>query len=412
MKVADVMSPQVEHVEVGETVEEVCGHIFGRGINGVPVCKGKKLVGFITERDILAKFYPSMQEYMEDTVHGSDFEAMEERVSEILALKASDVMSGDPTTVTPDTPLLRAQSLMAVRKVGRLPVVDGKDNLVGILSKGDIFRAIVGKRLPLGEEGKFYDWVSSYYDSIIDWKKRLSSEIPDIVTLFRREGVRSVLDIASGTGEHAIALAKRGFSVVGLESSRLMCEVAEAKRVKLLPQQKERATILNGSYKTLLRRISGADAAIFMGNTFPFVMVTDRTILQDVARTLNKNRSLFVFQLINFKKIFEAERGLRNFTMTKSQGVPHALFAFYTRDTGRTLSFSQAVFDRSGGKWVFRGIRSTPLLEVKKDHIVGQLERAGFSKFAFYGGSYNGPLFKEPFKPLESDLLNVVAKRG
>ncbi|PJA00602.1 MAG: hypothetical protein COX78_00325, partial [Candidatus Levybacteria bacterium CG_4_10_14_0_2_um_filter_35_8] len=65
MKVQDVMSSRVDLVFTDTPVREVSRLIFGKGVNGVPVCNGKKIVGFITERDILAKFYPSMQEYIE-----------------------------------------------------------------------------------------------------------------------------------------------------------------------------------------------------------------------------------------------------------------------------------------------------------------------------------------------------------
>ena len=58
MKVANVMSRQVDYVTKNTSVKDVCRLIFGRGINGVPVREGKKIVGFITERDVISKFYP------------------------------------------------------------------------------------------------------------------------------------------------------------------------------------------------------------------------------------------------------------------------------------------------------------------------------------------------------------------
>ncbi|MDO8657403.1 MAG: CBS domain-containing protein, partial [Candidatus Levybacteria bacterium] len=78
MKVSDVMSTQVNTVSPDTSVSSVAQIIFGHNINGVPVVKDRKLVGFITERDILSRFYPSMQEYVEDPVSARDFEGMEE----------------------------------------------------------------------------------------------------------------------------------------------------------------------------------------------------------------------------------------------------------------------------------------------------------------------------------------------
>ena len=128
MKVADAMSSHVDHVSSDTKVKDVSLLIFGRGINGVPVCKGRKVIGFITERDILSQFYPSLDEYAQDPFREGDFEGMEKKVNDIFEMTADKIMSTNITRVTPDTPLLRAQSLMFIEKVGRLPVVDKKGN--------------------------------------------------------------------------------------------------------------------------------------------------------------------------------------------------------------------------------------------------------------------------------------------
>ena len=53
------------------------------------------------------------------------------------------------------------------------------------------------------------------YHLAIDWKKRLSNEIPFFQTIFKENGCKKILDCACGTGQHAIALARMGFSVSG-----------------------------------------------------------------------------------------------------------------------------------------------------------------------------------------------------
>ena len=54
-------------------------------------------------------------------------------------------MTKRPVTVTPETPILKAASLMILRKVRRLPVVDGDGQLVGIASQGDVHMAVFEK---------------------------------------------------------------------------------------------------------------------------------------------------------------------------------------------------------------------------------------------------------------------------
>ncbi len=415
MKVADIMQRHVEFISPEDTVLEASRLIFGRGINGLPVCKNKKIVGFITERDILAKFYPSIQDYVDDPVHSSDFEGMEDRVNDVLEMTVDKIMSGKPVTVSANTPLLRAQSLMFIDKIGRLPVVDEEENLIGIISKSDIFRAIVGDKVPLepaGEEG-FYDWLGEYYDELYDWKERLNNEIPDLVKLFSKEKVKSVLDIASSTGEHSVALAEEGFKMIGLEASNLMHSLAEKKQNKLSPSHRDKITFLKGSYKKNLENLSPVDAAIFMGNALRPVMNTDEKILENVVDTLNKENPILVFQLLNLEKIFK-NNGFRDFTITDSRsgvGPKHALLSFYTKESSKDMFINRAVFSLTGRKWTFRGVRSTSVVPIEQKELLGKLRKLGFSKFSFYGSSIYQPIFKYPFKPLESDWLTIVAKK-
>lgn len=414
MKVADVMNKHVEYVTTDTSVIEVCRHIFGRGVNGLPVCKDKKVVGFITERDILSKLYPSIDEYIDDPFHASDFEEMEEKASEVLSLTAKDVMSTNPATVTSDTPVLQAQSLMFIHKVGRLPVIDKNGELIGIISKGDIFRAIVGKKLPFEEEEEFYDWLAKNYDSVVDWERRLTFEISDLVELFEKENVKNIIDVASGTGEHIIALAKEGFNTAGFEASPLMGKSAESKIQKLPESLKKRVKQFTGLYKDSLPQLRNRpDAAIFMGNVLPHILLTDKDILKNVVRIIRAKQPVLVFQIANFDKIFKIGDGYRDFAIHKvpqALGEKQAFLRFYTQDNGKT-TYNIAIFKYDNEQWNFRGIHTKQIIRIGEKEIIEMLKDLGFSKIALYGSSFYGPLFKKPFEPLESDWLNVVAFR-
>jgi acetoin utilization protein AcuB len=58
-------------------------------------------------------------------------------------LKLGDIMTKKPWTVPPEMPIEKAALLMLEKRVEGLPVVDAKGSLVGILTEGDIFRALV-----------------------------------------------------------------------------------------------------------------------------------------------------------------------------------------------------------------------------------------------------------------------------
>ena len=417
MKVSGAMSKHVDYVSVNTTVRDVCRLIFGRSINGVPVCKGKKVVGFVTERDILSKFYPSMQEYMEDPVHSKDFEGMEKKISEIFDLTADKIMSKNPKVVTSDMPLLKAQSLMFVEKVGRLPVVDKKGILIGIISKGDIFKNVVGQSLPLQEEEGFYDWLAKRYDSLIDWPKRLSQEIPDLESLFKKEKVKKILDVASSTGEHSIGLVKKGFEVFGIESSSLMDNIAQAKKHRLSKETQADLHLLKGDYSETLKKLKETfDGAIFLGNTLSHIFYTDKNFLKNAADALREKGALIVFQIINFQKTFDVRQGLRDFTIRptgpNSYYKANAFLGFYTEEKKDFVTYTRAIFSLTGdGVWSFTAINSTPIIDLRREEIKKELKKLGFKDITFYGSSFNGPLFQEKFNPTESDWLNVVARR-
>lgn len=417
MKVADVMSRQVDYVTTSTPVLEITRLIFGRGINGVPVVKGKKVVGFITERDILTKFYPSVEEYIEDPVHAGNFEEMEEKIDEIFNLTAGDLMSKGPTIITEDAPLLRAQSLMFVHKVGRLPVVDKNGNLVGIVSKGDIFRSLVGDKIPLVEDEEYHDWLSKHYDLVVDWGQRLGHEVPDLTELFKKEKVVNVLDIGCGTGEHDIALAKQGFKVLGLEKSVLMFSSAMKKREKLSREVAQKVNFANGDYAEVLKKQPKKfDAAIFMGNAFSHLVNDYASVLEAVIRSLDSNKSVLVFQIINFEKVFKVKKRFLDFNFAKSklgESYEHGFLEFYdpAKKDGGNLTLTMAIIDFHGKKWKCRSINSAPIAPINTDIITKLLKKHGFKRINYYGSIFWGSLFKEEFKPLESDWLNVVAIR-
>lgn len=417
MKIIDIMSKHVDYVSTETKIKDVCRLIFGRSINGIPVCKGKKVVGFVTEKDIIAKFFPSIGEYVDDPVHSSDFEGMEKKVSEVLDMRVEKIMSHNPTVVTSNTALLKAQSLMLVKKVGRLPVVDDKNNLVGVVSKSDIFRVIVGDKIPYASDEEYHDWLSKHYDLVVPWKERLGNEVPDLTALFKKEKIENILDIGCGTGEHDIALAKNGFNVYGLETSTLMNKESKNKLQSLSEEVLERVKFINSDYiKYLKDKKNSFGGAIFMGNAFCHLANNYKEVLGGVADALNRENSVIVLQIVNFQKLFKTDHRFQDLNFKESKlglAYEHAFLEFYDppRERGGHLTLNMAIFDFNGKKWKFRAMNSTQIVNIDKEGIEKLLRRHGFNKISFYGGMYLGPLFKHPFNLEESDWLIVVAKR-
>ena len=133
------------------TPDPICGHpdmavteaqdlMLSKGIRHLPIVEdATKLVGLIT-RTSLRSALPS------DVSRFSRFE-----VSYTLSkIKVHSVMVKDVVTIEPDTPIEAAAFVMADKKIGTLPVVQG-DKLVGIISDSDLFAtmtSLLGARTP------------------------------------------------------------------------------------------------------------------------------------------------------------------------------------------------------------------------------------------------------------------------
>lgn len=147
MKVNEVMTKTVHTAKPDDSIKKIAALLYGYRISGVPIVNNEgELVGIVSEKDILKAIYPTYAEFHEDLSRGMDFEEMESRYRDVTDLKAQDLMTKNVIAVTPDTPVLKVASLMVLKRIRRVPVVENKQ-LVGIVSQGDIHQAIFKKEL-------------------------------------------------------------------------------------------------------------------------------------------------------------------------------------------------------------------------------------------------------------------------
>jgi CBS domain-containing protein len=116
--VADVMTRGVRSMSPSDTVARAAQAMDELNVGVIPVCEGDKLVGMVTDRDII--------------VRG----VAQER--DIRSTKLADVMSTNVRCAKEDQDVEEVLSQMAETQIRRMPVVDRQDKLVGIVSIGDI----------------------------------------------------------------------------------------------------------------------------------------------------------------------------------------------------------------------------------------------------------------------------------
>lgn len=145
MLVKEIMTRAVKTAHPDTPVRDVATQMVLNRISGMPVVDAdERIVGVISEKDVLHHMFPNVQELMETGLR--DLEALEHNYHSVIGLKAADLMTRAVATVAPEMPVLKAAAMMWLRKVRRIPVaVDGR--LVGIISIGDVHRAIFQSNL-------------------------------------------------------------------------------------------------------------------------------------------------------------------------------------------------------------------------------------------------------------------------
>lgn len=143
MLVRDVMSTGLATTKTTDTVGSVIVKMLIRRCGAIPVVEdGDRLIGIVTLRDVMIPLYPNYGDYIHDNVHSRDFVEMEAGYPEVLAKKVEDVMSRNPLTVRPDHPVLEVASYMGLKNFRRIPVVEDKGKLVGMVTIADINRGL------------------------------------------------------------------------------------------------------------------------------------------------------------------------------------------------------------------------------------------------------------------------------
>ncbi len=146
MIVKDIMNQSVKTAKSDTQIKDIASMMCINKISGLPIVDGNNaLVGIISEKDILKALFPDVATVMEEGK--TDFESIESDYKNVLNKTAGDLMTKTVASVTPKMPLLKAASMMCVKNIRRIPVTDDNNILAGIISIGDVHKAIFQENL-------------------------------------------------------------------------------------------------------------------------------------------------------------------------------------------------------------------------------------------------------------------------
>ena len=292
-------------------------------------------------------------------------------------------------------------------------------------------------------EVPLYDALSDDYDRFVNWENRLAYEMPFIERTLREADARRVIDVACGTGMHAIELARRGYEVVGADLSAPMIERAKENASTLrqalrqaqdsaLRQAQDEAQDSAGvtvrfvvagfgelakklALSPALSKVEGVvegvsgqfDAVLCLGNSLPHVLGAEdlSDALADFAAVLRPG-GLLLIQNRNFDAVL-ARRERFMEPEAHREGDREWLFVrFYDFNPDDTITFVMVILRRdAGGKWS-QQVETTELRPLIYSELTVSLSAAGFTEIVCYGDMQGAP-----FDPDRSSNLVVTARR-
>lgn len=248
-----------------------------------------------------------------------------------------------------------------------------------------------------------FDDIALAYDNSIDWSARLDREIPFLRQSLARLDSVQVLDMACGTGQHAIALSSLGLHVAAFDNSESMITAAKS----YAADKGESVRFLVADMQNFSSLIDGPfDVVICLGNSL--ALLPD---FKTLARTVSEVYSVlhpdgaFVFQVLNFQEIIKS--GFRFFPIKggiTSSGNDVIFSRFYEHGDSDWSTLVASSFVKSGNEWTTT-ITTQRVLHTTHDNVLDTLRNAGFRKLEFYS-DYQ----KHKFSPESSRNMIVRAR--
>jgi CBS domain-containing protein len=151
IKVKDVMKKPIV-VNPNDDIMDVIRLFRENKISGAPVVEDGRLVGIISESDIVKTItthneaidliLPSPLDLIELPLKTTlKIEEFKEDIEKALKTKVKDVMTKNVITISPDKTINDAAKLMIENNIKRLPVVEN-GKLIGIITRGDLIEAL------------------------------------------------------------------------------------------------------------------------------------------------------------------------------------------------------------------------------------------------------------------------------
>jgi CBS domain-containing protein len=141
MRVAEILHQEWPTLGPGDTVEAAIKLFAETGVSGAPVVEGGKLVGLITEGDLIFRDAdvkaPGFLDILGGMIPLGNWDEYRDEAMKSAGVTVDEVMTTEVIMINPDATLAEASTLMAEKRVKVLPVTED-DVLHGVITRMDI----------------------------------------------------------------------------------------------------------------------------------------------------------------------------------------------------------------------------------------------------------------------------------
>lgn len=144
----DIMIKKVITIKKDASVKELSELLVKNKISGVPVVDEKGgLIGIATEGDLIIQdadlHFPRYFKLLDSIIYLESLNKFKRNLKKYLGTKVEDIMTSKIKTVNTDTPVSEVANIMIRSNINRVPVLNKKGGLVGIITRADIVKSMI-----------------------------------------------------------------------------------------------------------------------------------------------------------------------------------------------------------------------------------------------------------------------------
>jgi CBS domain-containing protein len=154
IKIKEAMESNVLVLNKGETITDAAKLLSKNNISGAPVVEDDKILGILSEGDIMKLLdvhspninlvLPSPLDLIEMPIKMKhEYDETVRGIKRASLILIEEIMVSPAITIGPDADIADAAIIMDKEDIKRIPVVDDQENLIGIVTRGDIVKALV-----------------------------------------------------------------------------------------------------------------------------------------------------------------------------------------------------------------------------------------------------------------------------